>query len=145
MQTFLPSKDFAESARTLDAKRLGNQRREAKTLLNGGWPNHPASKMWRGYERALALYGVAISKEWFLRGYDDNQRDWFLAKARELPDTGLPHWLGDDDFHDSHRSNLMRKARVDGLLDWYGQFGWSVPDDLPYVWPKGRESEDEAR
>jgi hypothetical protein len=33
-------------------------------------------------------------------------------------------------LHDSHRSNLLRKDP-----QWYGQFGWTVPDDLPYVWP----------
>lgn len=58
MQTFLPYADFDESARALDPKRLGNQvYRECLTLIRGGWPNHPASRMWRGYECALACYG----------------------------------------------------------------------------------------
>jgi hypothetical protein len=44
--------------------------------------------------------------------------------------TGPPPWLGDNTFHASHKSNLLRKDPV-----WYGQFGWSEPTDLPYVWP----------
>jgi len=43
---------------------------------------------------------------------------------------GLPLWLGNEELHASHRSNLLRKAPL-----WYGQFGWTEPDDLPYIWP----------
>lgn len=42
----------------------------------------------------------------------------------------MPPWFGREDFHASHRSNLLRKHP-----DWYRQFGWYEPDDLPYVWP----------
>ena len=69
MQTFLPYADFAKSAGCLDDLRLGNQcYRETKTLLNGGWQNHPASKMWRGYEYSLCEYGKALARELSLRG-----------------------------------------------------------------------------
>ena len=56
MQTFLPYDDFVLSLDCLDYRRLGKQRVEAMQLLNamkrekGGWINHPATKMWRGYE-----------------------------------------------------------------------------------------------
>ena len=71
MQTFAPtSKSFAANARRLDNKRLPNQANEAlaiyRTLIGhyssrkngspGGWPNHPATRMWRGYEAALLHY-----------------------------------------------------------------------------------------
>ena len=64
MQTFLPYPSFAESAACLDSKRLGKQRVEALQIWNivsgkrstGGWINHPATKMWRGYEKALTEY-----------------------------------------------------------------------------------------
>ncbi|MGX1122677.1 hypothetical protein RKD37_008040 [Streptomyces ambofaciens] len=49
----------------------------------------------------------------------------------ELADAGeLPPWLGDEAFHRSHRSALVRKdpAVYAGLFP-------GVPDDLPYVWP----------
>jgi hypothetical protein len=48
-----------------------------------------------------------------------------LAAAGELP-----HWLGDEAFHESHRSALVRKDR--GV---YADLFPGVPDDLPYVWP----------
>ena len=57
MQTFLPYDDFVLSLDCLDYRRLGKQRVEAMQLLNamkrekGGWINHPATKMWRGYEK----------------------------------------------------------------------------------------------
>ncbi len=42
----------------------------------------------------------------------------------------LPPWLGDDAFHRSHQSALVRKDP-----DTYGARFPGVPDDLPYVWP----------
>lgn len=135
MQTFLPYPDFVASARCLDRQRLGKQRVEVLQLLRaneggGGWHNHPAARMWRYYHNALVSYGMAICEEWIGRGY----RDTCLAKILdyETPGIGcvLPPWVGDDAFHASHRSNLLRKAP-----EWYSQFGWREPPDLPYVWP----------
>lgn len=133
MQTFLPSEDFALSARLLDRQRLGKQRVEAKQILialnvGGGWRNHPAVRMWRGYETALAQYGVAICNEWISRGY----RDSLLIQFQYAGDGSLvfPSWLGDIDFHLSHQSNLVRKDPAH-----YGPLFPGVPDDLPYVWP----------
>ena len=40
-----------------------------------------------------------------------------------------PHWLGYEPFHASHRSNLLRKD-----AEYYSQFGWTEPDNLPYIW-----------
>jgi hypothetical protein len=133
VQTFLPYPDFAASARVLDRQRLGKQRVEAWQILNTltgvrqSWRNHPAVLMWAGYEEALAAYGRAICAEWIARGYRDTMYDRFPDPG---PDPAVPEWLGDPAFHASHRSNLLRKAP-----DWYRQFGWSEPDDLPYMWP----------
>ena len=86
MQTFLPYADFAQSARALDRQRLGKQRVEVKQILNvlkkgsGGWANHPAVKMWRGYEMALCNYGIAVCGEWTVRGYKDTLTEFFLAQ-----------------------------------------------------------------
>lgn len=66
MQTFLPYADFKQSAEVLDKQRLGKQRVEAYQILRAllgitnGWIHHPATKMWRGYERALAEYAMAM-------------------------------------------------------------------------------------
>lgn len=136
MQTFLPSSNFAYSARILDNKRLGKQRVEAKQILlalvNGtsGWRNHPATKMWSGYEAALCNYAIAICDEWISRGFKDSLRNWFVEQRMTFGPPILPFWLCDSAFHESHRSNLLRKDPV-----YYGQFGWKVPNDLPYVWP----------
>ena len=133
MQTFLPYPSFPESMRVLDDSRLGNQvYREGMTLLRGGWPNHPASKMWRGYEDALALYLWAGVIELDKRGKDYDDRQWCIELRSKLTHScPMPPWLGDGNFHASHRSNLLRKDPV-----WYGQFGWTEPDNLPYVWPE---------
>ncbi len=148
MQTFLPYADFDESARCLDRQRLGKQRVETlqilRTLLGhtDGWKNHPAVKMWRGYERCLLSYGLAMCREWVSRGYTDNcagvmidLEDWPPANA-----CAKPFWLGNEGFHASHRSNLLRKN-----ADWYARFGWSESDDLPYVWPDSQQFQDRSK
>ena len=137
MQTFLPYADFIKSASCLDTKRLGKQRVETLQLLkalNGdskGWAKHPASIMWRGYEKALILYGVAICNEWKFRGYKDTCSEKILSYCREGFSFELPFWFGKENFHASHRSNLLRKD-----FKYYSAFGWTEPLDLPYIWPR---------
>jgi hypothetical protein len=140
MQTFLPYPSYAQSARVLDYRRLGKQRVETKQILlamsktTGGWRNHPATKMWRGHEVELALYGAAMCQEWLRRGYKDSLYAFFMQSHCDLESDGRdpmpPPWLGDETIHASHRSNLLRKDPA-----YYGQFGWSESDDMPYVWP----------
>lgn len=137
MQTFLPYPDFIDTARCLDNSRLGNQcYRECKTLIQGGWTNHPASKMWQGYSHALARYGLALALELLERPCSYRHAvavrwiSFYETLVDTLTDTGDPPWLGSRAFHDAHKSNLLRKDP-----EWYGQFGWQVTDDLPYVWP----------
>jgi hypothetical protein len=149
MQTFLPYPDYEESAKCLDYRRLGKQRVECKQLLlalgvtvgahvpkKSGWKNHPATKMWRGYEIELCRYAIVICWEWRNRGYKDELARQFIfaatvnAMSTESWIGKKPPWLGDDFLHSSHRSNLLRKDP-----DHYGQFGWEEPDNLPYVWP----------
>jgi len=132
MQIFLPYPDFKQSVQTLDPKRLGNQvYRECLTLIKGGWPNHPVSKMWRGFSHALALYAIAGLDELKSRGRDyPHHRDTFQYYLTLYPDTGMPPWLGNKNFHASHRSNLLRKDR-----EWYSKFGWIESAELPYIWP----------
>jgi hypothetical protein len=141
MQTFLPYPEFSDTAQCLDNKRLGKQRVEAYQILkaltdpNYGWQNHPAVKMWRGCSLELSIYGLVICREWIQRGYQDSLFsifDEYLSVADMVPkeDQGVPSWLGKKDFHDSHKSNLLRKDK-----EYYSQFNWNLPDDLPYVWP----------
>lgn len=137
MQTFLPYSDFNKTASVLDWRRLGKQRVEAKQILltidrgdeAKGWRNHPAVNMWRGYEPALAFYGAVICLEWIDRGYNDTQLEWFRDR---IPNSviELPPWLGDNDVHDSHKSNLLRKD-----YDYYSQYWPDLEPNLEYVWP----------
>lgn len=149
MQTFLPYPDFAQSAACLDNRRLGKQRVECLQILRAlsdptyGWQNHPAVKMWNSIagKAHLLLYGMAVCDEWIKRGFKDTcqQKMIDVSKGRTPPHTMFIQpidqayevtWLGNPAFHASHRSNLLRKDPVH-----YGQFGWTEPNNLPYVWP----------
>lgn len=144
MQTFLPYESFTRSAVSLDDKRLGKQRVETlqimgALILDRGWVNHPATKMWRGYEMALLHYQYAMCFEWHvIRGYKDTclrkTMDMFWRAPYLAQDWSWPWWLGNDEFHLSHRSNLIRKDE-----DFYRpQFPY-IPDDLEYAWPSNEE------
>ncbi len=130
MQTFLPYEDFKRSAEVLDDKRLGKQRVEAMQIYKAcvlddyGWKSHPAVKMWVGYEYALLEYMNVMIKTWIERGFNNT-----MGIARFDTKIVMPKWLGDDDLHASHRSNLLRKDK-----DFYSKYNWSEPDDMPYYW-----------
>lgn len=136
MQTFLPFPDFEASARALDRARLGKQRVEAWQILltlrgfSSGWKNHPAVRMWRGHEVHLVAYTVAACLEWRSRGYRDSILLKLPSMAHDLLPAPPPPWLGDERFHLSHRSNLVRKDP-----GFYGALFPGVPSDLPYFWP----------
>lgn len=145
MQTFMPYADPQKTARVLDYRRLGKQRVETKQILMAltgettGWINHPATKMWRGYETVLCYYGMCMSTEWKSRGYVDNLFPWFVDKLTELLDQeknfdGLPWFFSDAEFQLAHQSNLLRKD-----FEYYSKFFPGVPDDLPYIWEKTLE------
>jgi hypothetical protein len=140
MQTFLPYRDFNESAKVIDPIRRWKQVVEARQLvavLTGNtnhwknpnaWREHPAAVMWQGHVNALKYYcncfhlQVIRSKSHLVTAF--NFYDLSNVKIT------YPWWLGMESFHRSHRSNLLRKDSV-----FYGQYGWKEPHDLPYVWP----------
>ena len=134
MQTFLPLPSFSASLACLDRLRLGKQRVEAYQILRilqgeqNGWSRHPAVLMWKGYEDALTCYYNEALLLWQARGYQNIK----LAPIDAGDYAVVPHWFGDADFHRSHQSNLVRKNP-----DHYRRFFPDVPDDLPYIWPKG--------
>lgn len=131
MQTFLPYPDYEKSAACLDASRLGNQfYREGMTLIRGNWRHHPASKMWQPYIYHLGLYLLACYEELINRGLHYPKHEIEIRNIMKNHENVVPIWLGRQDFHASHRSNLLRKDPL-----WYGQFGWTEPNNLPYVWP----------
>lgn len=132
MQVFVPFLSLKESACCLDNKRLGNGiYREAFTLIKGGWPNHPASKIWANHKKALSEYCLYGLEELKRRGRDyPKWFDYFNERLDKSPDTGYPSLIGNKDFHLSHMSNLIKKDPI-----YYRQkFGFDIPDNLPYIW-----------
>lgn len=90
-----------------------------------GWRNHPAVKQWMPYFEALALYYNLSIQACIARGFNNTLEPKHIEKP-----VILPHWFRDERFFASHRSNLLRKN-----AEWYGQFGWKEPNNLPYFWP----------
>jgi len=135
MQTFLPDQSYFVSARILDRQRLGKQRVEAYQILRAlrgeskGWVNHPATRMWRGYERNLILYTEVMCDEWTSRGYKDSIKDKVGVMLPDYPDYVSPPWLTYDLIR-THQSNLVRKDPT-----YYQPMFPGVPDNLAYLWP----------
>ncbi len=149
MNTFLPYPNLIQSAKCLDNKRLNRQVLECDQIINAlrkeqrqlaglepvtriGWINHPAVRQWRGYLWALKVYRNTCLREWLIRGFKSTREyhsTLYYESGDVIPEV-LPPWFGHPDFHASHRSNLLHKDPT-----WYGQFGWTEPHDLPYVWP----------
>jgi hypothetical protein len=133
VQTFLPYADFQKSVEVLDYRRLGKQRVESFQVLNvllnrtqtKGWRNHPVTLMWTGYESALKLYQNITIREWIRRGYNNNMSN----EEIEPCSAAMPIWFGNEEFHRSHRSNLLRKD-----FKYYSQY-FDEPNDLEYYWP----------
>jgi hypothetical protein len=148
VQTFLPYADFAASAAALDDRRLGKQRVEALQVLRAltrekyGWQHHPVVLMWRGYEEALAAYGLEVCAEWVRRGHGDTCAaticsDLALAGfGTPRPQAGLaaagalPPWFGDERLHSSHRASLVRKDPAH-----YRALFPDADPEQPYHWP----------
>jgi len=158
MQTFLPQSDYYVSAAILDSKRLNKQILEGYQILNvlsgrsktGGWRNHPAVLMWRGYERGLWNYIQAMIAEAKSRGIKTENNE---ANLNNLKDQCWEDWGEQvpDYFKDSnklirivttHRANLFKKDPL-----YYAPFQYAVnsinnipccPDrkePCKYYWP----------
>lgn len=138
MQTFLPYSDFQKSVEVLDYKRLGKQRVETFQVLNillertesKGWRNHPVTIMWRGYEEAMKLYQNITIQEWIKRGYKNTMSYEPVDSSKLI----FPPWLGNEDFHFSHRLKLAWKN-----WEWYYDKFTDVLDcpmnEPEYIWP----------
>lgn len=84
--------------------------------------------MWKGYENALKLYFNKAVKLWISRGFKNTMK---LEKIEGK--IILPKWFGNKKFHDSHKSNLLRKNP-----EFYFEFSKDISDSLEYIWPKGK-------
>jgi hypothetical protein len=116
---------YSTIRRGADDEANKGRRMNAKWQKYGGsWRNHPAVKMWRGHINALKLYYNLSLDEWVGRGYRNN-----MQKMTIRGKIAYPKWFGRKNFHAAHRSNLLRKDMI-----FYGQYNWSEPPDLPYLW-----------
>ena len=137
MQTFLPYSDFKKSLEVLDNKRLGKQRVETYQIISAitrrpkldgtpykGWINHPCSIMWQKFVPALKFYYNCSIDEWVKRGFKNTMVKEIIEEPIILPD-----WFGFEDFHSSHRANLLKKE-----LTYYSKYSWTENPQDPYVW-----------
>jgi len=136
MQTFLPVSCFYKSAEFLDYKRLGKQRVETSQIINiiegtptkdgslrKGWLNHPVVVLWKDYLPSLKQYANIFLQEWINRGYNNTMSFYETGIVR------TPPWLGKEEFHASHRSNLLRKD-----FNYYSKNNWKEQPTQEYVW-----------
>lgn len=159
MQVFLSEPTFQSSAQVLDTKRLVKQLLEGRQIMtvlageqNGnGWKNHPAVKMFEGYETALYAYLRAIKNEMIARGYKW-EKNW--AVIQDIHDRhyknelqGYPHWMSDPELWNrvmiTHRGRLWEKDPVhyadyepEGRI--FMQYV-CCEDKCTYYWPTHKE------
>src|SRR5579871_5412727 len=93
VNTFFVDFDPKVTMAILDTKRLGKQRVEAMQIIEAlegnskskTIPNHPATKMWKGYVDALKDYYNCAVQEWIDRGKDNNMDLFELKEDPEYP------------------------------------------------------------
>ncbi len=148
MQTFLPFKSFEQSAKALDNKRLNKQILEGYQILKvlhnpdprAAWRNHPAVKMWEGFEDALYDYIANMVVEARNRGIktDKNEANLIELHSRYAMhwESGMPKWYNDsraDRITESHRANLYRKD-PEFYMDFINDKANPCCDTCQYYW-----------
>lgn len=127
------------------------------------WENHPAVRMWRGYEGILAYYGFVMCEEWIKRGFKDRLLQFFGGFLHEnlhsfqpnidfLPEDGssertfamdnpflfwnAPEWMQNIQvIFDFCYSHRANLMRKDPIF--YGKYGWDFFENynsVPYKW-----------
>lgn len=128
--TFLVCSNIRQSMRYLTDLHLGKQRIEGIQIVNaltkgGGWQDHPATVMWRGYEYALMYYVNCAIHEWICRGRVNTKLYY------ELPDNIVfPWWVEWSKLHRSHRNLLRLKDPLHYNFPYDSEF-----QGLGYIWP----------
>ncbi|HPI82226.1 MAG TPA: MSMEG_6728 family protein [Candidatus Paceibacterota bacterium] len=140
MQTFLPFSDFRKSAEVLDKRRCWKQVVEASQIIDClegkkvGWRNHPAVKMWDGYENLLKHY-YNVFLEYCLTVHKINTKMQYRnclysygydgkLIITEHAYNSKPFWFGQEPFHRAMRSRLIEKDP--------GFYGPKFPNDRGY-------------
>jgi hypothetical protein len=141
MQTFLPFKNFKQSAKALDNKRLNKQILEGYQILKvlnnpdprAAWRNHPAARMWAGHEQALFTYIMAMVDEANVRGIKTDKNVANLTDLRNKTinhwGKGMPKWMAEHGkivrVITTHKANLYRKDP-----EYYWQFEDAVRNEF---------------
>jgi hypothetical protein len=147
MQTFVPFDNFKDSAAVLDNKRLNKQLLEGRQIYkilasgqtSGAWVNHPAVKMWRGYDNALFDYLRVIKDECLYRNIQTQKNwnaltemyEWNWNRGNSIV---MPPWWGDSKVHQSHRNNLYRKD-PEHYREFLNDKFVACCEKCNYVWP----------
>jgi hypothetical protein len=152
MQTFVPFNNFEDSAAVLDNKRLNKQLLEGRQIykilasnqIKGAWVNHPAVKMWRGYDNALFDYLRVIKDECLYRNIQ-TEKNWnALTEMHERnwhrgDGIVMPPWWGENKVHQSHRNNLYRKD-PEHYAEFVNDEFIACCDKCNYWWPTHKTS-----
>jgi hypothetical protein len=80
--------------------------------------------MWRDYVNALKIYYNDSIDVWKERGFKNTMQYESIEGEFEQP-----KWLGNEEFHSSHRANLLRKD-----MNYYSAQGWQENPEDPYLW-----------
>jgi Pyrimidine dimer DNA glycosylase len=142
MITYLPQIGYMDSASRLSNKALAKQCDTAlliATILDDPdlpGQDHPAVRMWRGHERQLISYGLAMCHDLRITRKIDTDAWIQLGKlATELReakyDNSVPPWHKDLWIHRSHRSELVRRYPKRHKDDWP-----NTPQNMPILWPQ---------
>lgn len=117
MQVFLPVKvedaeDVKRIGEILDRPRHNKQLMECKTIIEGGWGKHPASKMYTHSDVTIAsllFYSINLALT-----YEERYGKMNIDFTTYLPDKEyefeLPHWFNDPYFYSYHAAALIRKS-----------------------------------
>ena len=154
MQVFLPEANYQLCAETLDYKRLVKQLLEGRQIMTilanespgGAWKNHPAVKMFAGYEHDLYFYLKAIRNEMQQRGYKW-ENNWAVIQdtyKRNFVDQPYerPFWMEDAEMFDrvitTHRGRLWEKdpayyAQYEGEGHTFMEYV-CCPEKCTYFW-----------
>jgi hypothetical protein len=114
--------------------------------MKPSYKHHPIHKIWGQYPDALMYYHDICmrfcitkwkikTKPWtfsYLWRPDEKEPYQSLGKFMfplNQYQLSMPWCVGYKPFHDSHKSNLLRKDS-----DYYSQFAEEVPDNLEYIW-----------
>ena len=149
MQTFLPYRDFRQSAEVLDNRRLNKQILEGYQILKvlnsddpkAAWRNHPAVKMWRGCETTLYDYVITMVDVATLRGIKTDKNLENINNLRNATrhnwGSQKPFWINTqpiiDRITESHRANLYKKD-PEFYMDFINDKADPCCDKCQYFW-----------